>query len=97
HHRPRDVVFVDGWTGKGAIARELLSAVPQCNAVLGSDFAAELAVLADTGHCASTFGTRADFLIPSACLNSTVSGLVSRTVLNRDLMVEGDYHGAKYY
>ncbi len=29
-----------------------------------------------------TFGTRDDFLIPSACLNSTVSGLVSRTVLN---------------
>ena len=30
----------------------------------------------------ATFGTREDFLIPSACLNSTVSGLVSRTVLN---------------
>ena len=37
----------------------------------------DLAVLADPGHCVRTFGTRDDFLIPSACLNSTVSGLVS--------------------
>ena len=32
-------------------------------------------------RCVRTYGTRDDFLIPSACLNSTVSGLVSRTVL----------------
>ncbi|HEV7192360.1 MAG TPA: phosphoribosyltransferase [Jatrophihabitantaceae bacterium] len=96
-HDSRDVVFVDGWTGKGAIVRELVSAIPSCNAALGTHFAPELAVLADTGHCVSTFGTRADFLIPSACLNSTVSGLVSRTVLNRDVLGPHDYHGAKYY
>ena len=45
----------------------------------------------------STYGTRDDFLIPSACLNSTVSGLVSRTVLNDDLIGPTDYHGAKFY
>ena len=44
-----------------------------------------------------TFGTREDFLIPSACLNSTVSGLVSRTVLNDRLIGPGDFHGAKFY
>ncbi|MFC7571687.1 cysteine protease StiP domain-containing protein [Klenkia terrae] len=43
------------------------------------------------------FGTREDFLIPSACLNSTVSGLVSRTVLRADLVPPGGYHGAKFY
>ena len=45
----------------------------------------------------SVFGTRDDFLIPSACLNSTVSGLVSRTVLSDRLIGPGDFHGAKMY
>ena len=27
HHDPADVVFVDGWTGKGAITRELAAAI----------------------------------------------------------------------
>ena len=54
-------------------------------------------MLADPGHCARTYGTRDDFLIASACLNSTVSGLVSRTVLNDSLIRPGDFHGAKYY
>ncbi|HSP39744.1 MAG TPA: cysteine protease StiP family protein [Frankiaceae bacterium] len=83
--------FVDGWTGKGAITRELTEAVRP----LGLDD--RLAVLADPGGCAPIFGTRDDFLIPSACLNSTVSGLVSRTVLRDDLIGPDDFHGAKYY
>ncbi|HZI98249.1 MAG TPA: cysteine protease StiP domain-containing protein, partial [Actinomycetales bacterium] len=57
----------------------------------------DLAVLADPGHCVSMFGTRDDYLIPSACLNSTVSGLVSRTVLNRELTGPHQFHGAKFY
>jgi hypothetical protein len=44
-----------------------------------------------------TYGTREDFLIPSACLNSTVSGLISRTVLRSDLVGPDDFHGAKFY
>ncbi|GAB2861021.1 hypothetical protein GCM10022221_70950 [Actinocorallia aurea] len=90
-HDPRSVMFVDGWTGKGAITRELAAALE------GRDFSPELAVLADPGRCVSVYGTREDYLIPSACLNSTVSGLVSRTVLNRDLIGPGDFHGAKFY
>jgi hypothetical protein len=43
------------------------------------------------------YGTRADFLIASACLNSTVSGLVSRTVLNERVLMPGQFHGAKFY
>ena len=92
-HDPRRVVFVDGWTGKGMIARELAAA-------LDGDprgFDPDLAVLADPGHCVRVFGTREDFLIPSACLNSTVSGLVSRTVLNAEHIGPGDFHGAKFY
>lgn len=97
HHDPREVVFVDGWTGKGAIARELASAVHAANARLGSAFSPQLAVLADTGCCVETYGTREDFLIASACLNSTVSGLVSRTVLNPALLGPEEFHGAKFY
>ncbi len=91
HHRAADVVFVDGWTGKGAITREL------AEALAGTGFDPDLAVLADPGRCVRTFGTRDDFLIPSACLNSTVSGLVSRTVLRSDLIGPDDFHGAKHY
>ncbi|WP_443079281.1 phosphoribosyltransferase [Streptomyces sp. NBC_01498] len=92
HHRPADIVFVDGWTGKGAITRELADALRDF-----PDFHPEIAVLADPGGCVRTYGTREDFLIPSACLNSTVSGLISRTVLRADLVGPDDFHGAKYY
>ncbi|MFF3242194.1 phosphoribosyltransferase [Streptomyces sp. NPDC002870] len=92
HHDPADVVFVDGWTGKGAITRELADALAEFEG-----FNPEIAVLADPGGCVRTYGTREDFLIPSACLNSTVSGLISRTVLRADLVGPNDYHGAKFY
>ncbi|MFI6276708.1 phosphoribosyltransferase [Streptomyces sp. NPDC050988] len=98
HHDPADIVFVDGWTGKGAITRELAQAVEEFEASDGiTGFDPEIAVLADPGSCVRTYGTREDFLIPSACLNSTVSGLISRTVLRADLVGEHDYHGAKFY
>jgi hypothetical protein len=90
-HSGASIQFVDGWTGKGAISRELTAAVTPH----GLDDT--LAVLADPGRCAPVFGTRDDFLIPSACLNSTVSGLVSRTVLNDRLIGPNDFHGAKMY
>ncbi|MFJ8104963.1 phosphoribosyltransferase [Streptomyces sp. NPDC096132] len=98
HHDPRDVVFVDGWTGKGAITRELAAAIEEFEAAGGAaGFDPEIAVLADPGSCVRTYGTRDDFLIPSACLNSTVSGLISRTVLRADLVGPDDFHGAKFY
>ncbi|MFE5938700.1 phosphoribosyltransferase domain-containing protein [Streptomyces sp. NPDC056470] len=98
HHDPADVVFVDGWTGKGAITRELAEAIEEFERAEGiTGFDPEIAVLADPGSCVRTYGTREDFLIPSACLNSTVSGLISRTVLRADLVGPDDFHGAKFY
>jgi len=90
-HDPAALQFVDGWTGKGVMTRVLSQAVPS----LGLDDT--MAVLADPARCVSLYGTRDDFLIPSACLNSTVSGLVSRTVLNAEHIGPDDFHGAKYY
>ncbi|WP_275464839.1 phosphoribosyltransferase [Streptomyces noursei] len=95
HHDPADVVFVDGWTGKGAITRELAGTLAGLPDLPGFD--PRIAVLADPGGCVTTYGTRDDFLIPSACLNSTVSGLISRTVLRTDLVGPDDFHGAKFY
>jgi hypothetical protein len=90
-HDPAALQFVDGWTGKGVMTRVLAEAAPP----LG--LSPSLAVLADPARCVSLYGTRDDFLIPSACLNSTVSGLVSRTVLNTEHIGADDFHGAKYY
>ncbi|WP_439030780.1 cysteine protease StiP family protein [Gordonia terrae] len=97
-HPAESIVFVDGWTGKGAIQRELTAALAEYARVGGRPrLHDELAVLADPGSCTTLFGTRDDFLIASACLNSTVSGLVSRTVLNADHIGPGEFHGAKFY
>lgn len=97
HHPEKEVQFIDGWTGKGAITRVLIESCRQIKESLGVDLNSDLAVLADPAHCTPTFGTREDFLIPSACLNSTVSGLISRTVHREDLIGPNDFHGAKFY
>lgn len=93
-HDPSAVMFVDGWTGKGAIVAELQAALA---AYPGALFPHDLAVVADPGACAAFFGTREDVLVPSACLNSTVCGLVSRTVYSRELIPPGTFHAAKVY
>lgn len=97
HHNAEDIQFVDGWTGKGAIKGVLKKAMRDFYCKYGIKISDKLAVLADPAHCVELYGTREDFLIPSACLNSTVSGLVSRTVLRSDIIEKDDFHGAKYY
>lgn len=96
-HPESRIQFVDGWTGKGAIQKELTKSVKLLNDERDFHLHDDMAVLADPGACAELFATREDFLIPSACLNATVSGLVSRTVLNDRFIGEDDYHGAKFY
>lgn len=96
-HPGQAIQFIDGWTGKGAIAAELITACQRFNEKYGKNIDPALAVLADPGYCVSLYGTREDFCIPSACLNSTVSGLISRTVHRSDLIGELDFHGAKFY
>lgn len=91
HHPDGRIVFVDGWTGKGAIHYQL------CEALKEFPIAPRLAVLADPAGVADFYGTREDLLVPSCCLNSTVCGLISRTFLRDDIIGENDYHGAVYY
>jgi len=97
HHNEEGIQFVDGWTGKGAINSVLKKALLEFQQKYGIKISDKLAVLADPAYCAELYGTREDFLVPSACLNSTVSGLISRTVLRDDLIEENDFHGAKFY
>lgn len=91
-HRGEDLQFVDGWTGKGAIQRELDRAMEDYPGVDPG-----LAVLSDPGGLAGKRGTYDDFLIASSCLNSTVSGLLSRTFYRPDIIGPGEFHGAAFY
>lgn len=91
-HAPETIQFVDGWTGKGAIQRELSAAMKNFPHV-----SAGLAVLSDPAGVAEKCGTHEDFLIASSCLNSTVSGLLSRTFLRGDIIGPNDFHGAAFY
>jgi hypothetical protein len=81
-------VFVDGWTGKGAIARELRG--PTGPIALGIE--PHLVVVADPAGVADLAATGEDFVIPSGILNGIVSGLVSRSVLN-DQIEPHAFHG----
>ena len=97
HHNGMEIQFIDGWTGKGTICNVLREACETFFQKYNIKLDDSLAVLADPAGYSNAYGVREDFLIPSACLNSTVSGLVSRTVLRNDLIGKEDFHGAKYY
>lgn len=97
NHPNSKIQFIDGWTGKGTIANELKKSCIELEIIFKREFDSSLAVLADPCGYSNVYGIREDFLIPSACLNSTVSGLVSRTVLRDDLIGKDDFHGAKFY
>ncbi len=88
NHPPESVVFIDGWTGKGAIAGELVKAGRDCGIPNP-----RMATLGDIGGFAWMAPTDTDWLIPSGILGGVVSGLVSRTVLNDDIKASGGFHG----
>lgn len=91
-HNINNIQFVDGWVGKGAISKVLKeSLIPPFDKIDST-----LAVLSDPTNTTDMYGTRQDFLIPSACLNATISGLISRTVKTKD-MTDDELHGAVYY
>jgi len=87
-HGTGNAVFVDGWTGKGAIRGELDSALRGGT----TGFAPYLAVIADPAGKADLAATFDDYVIPSGLLNGIVSGLVSRSVLNDALVGPDDFH-----
>jgi len=81
-HSPEDIVFVDGWTGKGYIATELREAMHGFNFSRHVNINPELVVLADLAGVAGLSASADDYLIPAAMLRSTVCGLISASMLN---------------
>lgn len=95
-HTPESIVFIDGWTGKGVISRVLTQAIEAFNQRHACAIDPGLYVLSDLAGTAACAASSLDYLIPSSILNATVSGLVSRSVLN-DAIGPGDFHGCVYY
>jgi hypothetical protein len=95
-HAAGSLVFVDGWTGKGVIARELASTITAYNLEHGTAIDDGLYVLSDLAGVAACAASCDDYLIPSSILNATVSGLVSRSILNEAIGPD-DFHGCVYY
>lgn len=91
-HGVETSIFVDGWTGKGAITKQLVASLADSD--LG--FKPFLAVVADPAGCADLAATTEDYVIPSGLLNGIVSGLISRSVLNDELVGPGDFHACNF-
>lgn len=89
-HGAQNIVFVDGWTGKGAISGEI-----QRSLAGDSRFPEDprLVVLADPCGSAWLAASAQDWLIPSGILGATVSGLVSRSIWP----AKGGLHGCMLY
>lgn len=89
-HGAENIVFVDGWTGKGAISGEIQRS-------LGADArfpkSPRLVVLADPCGRAWMAASSEDWVIPSGILGATVSGLVSRSIWPE----YGGLHGCVVY
>jgi hypothetical protein len=96
-HAPESLVFVDGWTGKGVIARQLATSLQDFAASDGVHIPAELYVLADLSGWAAVSASSEDYFIPSCILNATISGLVSRSVYDPHTAGPTDFHGCLYY
>lgn len=96
-HPKAKIQFIDGWTGKGSITFELQKAMKKFEEDYSVKIDDSLAVLADPARIARICGTREDVNIANCCLNSTVSGLVSRTYHSSDIIGEYDFHGARKY
>ena len=88
-HPDSPIVFVDGWTGKGAIYQELAHSLEKFSDPNHANFAnifhqgagvIPLLTLADPAGVAWLAASIDDWLIPSGLLNSTVSGLISRSL-----------------
>lgn len=91
-----NIQFIDGWTGKGSITKELNKSITEFNEKFNFSVSSSLAVIADPAKKSLISGTKKDINLPNCCLNSTVSGLISRTVHNEKFIKEDDFHGAKY-
>ncbi len=76
-HGTEGVVFVDGWTGKGAITGELRRSLASRS---GYPVNPRLVVLADPCGISWLTASHDDWLIPFGIMGAPVSGLISRSI-----------------
>lgn len=95
-HAPESLVFLDGWTGKGVINRELQAAIDGFNTQNDCHIDGRLFVLTDLAGVTDCAASEEDYLIPSSILNASISGLVSRSILNESIGKD-DFHGCVYF
>lgn len=76
-HGTQGIVFVDGWTGKGAIRSQLQRSL---HGRKGYPTEPRLVVLADPCGCAWLSASDDDWLIPFGIMGAPVSGLISRSL-----------------
>jgi len=91
-HAPKNLRFVDGWTGKGTIADELTNSISGWKEA-PQDLSPGLWVPLDVCGAAEFAASSCDYLIPSTLLGGTLSGLVSRSVLPRGEEGGSEFHG----
>lgn len=88
-HGADNIVFVDGWTGKGAICRELTQNLADYPALFDAGWdIPRLVTLADLGGYSWLTASCEDWLIPFGILGSVISGLTSRTILKSNIDLE---------
>ena len=90
-HRPEDIQFIDGWTGKGTVTKQLLASAKKYEGVDSS-----LAVLSDSINIAKYCGIREDIAIPQSPFNACITGLVSMPIHNNPFVGEKNFDGAIY-
>lgn len=93
------LVFVDGWTGKGAISQELHRSLGEDPRFLAVQQKYQrdmlpLVVLSDIGGCAWLAASGDDWLIPSGVLGSTISGLISRSICKGDNLSQSEINAS---
>ena len=96
-HNEKDICFVDGWTGKGVIKQTLEYYIQKFNKNYNKNIKSDLYVLNDISYQADYSASYEDQLIPSSMLNSIISGLISRSILNKKYLDKNDFHGCKYF
>jgi len=96
-HNEKDICFIDGWTGKGVIKQTLDYYISEFNKKYGTNIKSDLYVLNDISYQADYSASFEDQLIPSSMLNSIISGLISRSILNDKYIKANDFHGCKYF
>lgn len=97
NHKDTSIVFVDGWTGKGVIGQQLNSSISLFNESNKTNISSDLYVVLDISGTAYYGASHEDYLIPSAIFNSTISGLISRTIFNKNYLNDTDFHGYVFY